>query len=71
MITETDALNTLEFDDYFVILPSTKLWDIEKFKKESNQSIGKMCGSGFSYNSGGNKHFLSVKDLKELIQKHI
>ena len=35
MITQTDALNTLEFEKYFVILPSTELWNVEKFKDES------------------------------------
>jgi len=71
MITETDALNSVEFEKYFVILPSTQLWDIDKFKKESNSSLGKMCEYGFSYNSGTNKHFLNVTDLKELIVKHV
>ena len=71
MITETDALNSVEFEKYFVILPSTQLWDIDKFKKESNSSLGKMCEYGFSYNSGTNKNFLSVKTLRELIQNQI
>ena len=71
MITETDALNSVEFEKYFVILPSTQLWHIDKFKKESNSSLGKMCEYGFSYNSGTNKHFLNVTDLKELIVKHV
>jgi len=67
MITETDALNSIEFEKYFVILPSTQLWDIDKFREESNLSIGKMCEFGFSYNSGTNKDFLTVNDLKGLI----
>ncbi|MBT4828522.1 MAG: UDP-N-acetylglucosamine 4,6-dehydratase (inverting) [Candidatus Marinimicrobia bacterium] len=67
MITETDALNCIEFKKYFVILPSTQLWDINKFRKESNSSIGKMCKFGFSYNSGTNKEFLSVENIKSLI----
>ena len=71
MITATDSFNTIEFDKYFVILPSTPLWDIEKFKKESNLSIGKFCDFGMSYNSGTNKHFLTIKELKKLIQNHI
>lgn len=71
MITETDALNCVEFDKYFVILPSTILWDVDKFRKESNSSIGKMCKFGFSYNSGANKDFLSVKDLQNLIKNHL
>jgi UDP-N-acetylglucosamine 4,6-dehydratase len=68
MITQTDALNCVEFEDYFVILPSTPLWDIDKFKKESNVSIGKMCNENFSYNSGTNKDFLSVSELQQLIK---
>ena len=71
MITATDSLNTLEFDKYFVILPSAPLWDIEKFKKESNSSIGKFCDFGMSYNSGTNKHFLTIKELKKLIKSEI
>jgi len=68
MITETDALNTIEFDDYFVILPSTQLWDVEKFRKESNTKPGKFCEYGFKYSSGTNPYFLSVDDLKKLIK---
>ena len=71
MITETDALNSVEFEKYFVILPSTELWDIGKFMKEGNSSVGKMCEFGFSYNSRTNKEFLTVNDLKKLIQNHI
>ena len=71
MITETDALNSVEFEKYFVILPSTQLWDIERFRQESNSSIGKMCEFGFSYNSESNKDFLTVNDLQELIKNHI
>ena len=70
MITETDAFNSVEFGKYFVILPSTILWDVDKFKKESNSSIGKMCEFGFSYSSGTNKDFLSLEDLKTLIINH-
>ena len=70
MITETDALNSVEFEKYFVILPSTQLWDVDKFRKESNSSTGEMCEYGFSYNSGTNKHFLNVTDLQDLIKNH-
>ena len=70
MITKTDAINTVEFDDYYVILPSTSMWDIEKFREESNSSIGKMCEFGFSYDSGTNKHFLSVDEIRNLISSN-
>jgi len=70
MITQTDSLNCVEFENYFVILPSMPLWDIETFRKESNSSVGKLCDLGFSYNSGTNEHFLSIDELKNLIRKN-
>ena len=71
MITATDSINTVEFDDYFVILPSTPLWDIEKFKNESNGKAGKFCDFGFAYNSGNNNHFLTVDEIHNLILEHV
>lgn len=68
MITATDAINTIEFDDYFVILPSIKHWDIEKFRIESNYNPCKFCKDGFSYNSGTNDKFVTVEELKYLIE---
>ncbi len=67
MITTTDAIGTIEFSRYYVILPSTQLWDTERFRLESNGSIGRRCRDGFSYNSGENDHFLSVDTLREQI----
>ncbi len=71
MITETDSLSTVEFEDYFVILPSTPLWDIEKFRKESSSKEGKFCELDFKYNSGTNDIFLSVDELKKLIKDNV
>jgi len=71
MITTTDSINTVEFDDYFVILPSTPMWDNKKFMNESNSSVGKMCEYGFSYNSETNKYFLSVDELRQLIKDNV
>ena len=79
MITQADALNTIEFEKYFVILPSVqlgnnkylRLWDTEEFKAKSNSKPSKFCEYGFSYNSGTNSHFLTVEELRELIEKNI
>ena len=71
MITKTDSFNAVEFNDYYVVLPSIPLWDIEKFKKESDTSAGKDCENGFSYDSGTNNHFLSIDQLKKLIERDI
>ena len=72
MITLTDALNTVEFDNYYVILPSAKLsWDIKKFIQESNGDPGKMVSEDFCYNSATNKNFLSVKKIRSLIKSEL
>ena len=68
MITESDAMNTIEFDNYYVIVPSIRVWSKTKFQNQSNEEIGKPCQDGFSYNSKSNNHFLSVNELRELIQ---
>lgn len=71
MITSTDAINTIEFKDYFVILPSARIWDFEEFRIKSNGREGNYCELGFSYNSGTNDIFLNVEELRALIIKHV
>lgn len=71
MITYSDALNTAEFEDYYVIIPSIKKWDLEEYLKKSSSTEGKLCEDGFSYNSKENETFLSVKQLKGLIQEFL
>jgi len=68
MITETDALSSLEFEKYFVILPSIKLWDVNKFAQAFN---GHMCKTGFSYNSGENTDWLTIEEIRTLIREHV
>ena len=68
MITATDALSTVEFPDYYVILPSAPpSWTIPKFLQQSNSTPGKMVEEGFFFNSGTNPHFLNVEELRNLI----
>ncbi len=68
MITETDALNTIEFDNYYVILPSMPLWDPQRLREAFG---GNPCPDGFKYNSGTNSDWLSVDRLRELIKEHV
>jgi FlaA1/EpsC-like NDP-sugar epimerase len=68
MVTETDAISTVELDGYFVILPSTPLWDEDSFMKQFG---GKRCLEGFSYNSGSNTDWLTVETLRFLINQHV
>ncbi|MCK5050739.1 MAG: UDP-N-acetylglucosamine 4,6-dehydratase (inverting) [Candidatus Cloacimonetes bacterium] len=68
MITETDSLRTVEFKGYYVIMPSTPLWDEEAFVNESDANPGQRCNFGFKYNSGTNPNFLTVEEIKDLIK---
>lgn len=68
MITATDALCTVEFEKYFVILPSIPLWDVAKFTTAFN---GKICEDGFSYNSGTNSQWLAIEEIRALVRSHV
>lgn len=67
MITDTDALNTIEFKDYYVILPATPLWETDDFCNQSSSAPGKHVPFGFRYNSGENPDFLNRADIERLI----
>lgn len=71
MITATDSMSTIEFDDYYVILPSYKVWDIDSFIETSAERPGRRCEYGFQYNSGTNKDFLSVEQIRSLIETEL
>ena len=72
MITATDSINTIEFDSYFVIVPTLPNWNIDDFISSSNNSkVGKKCKEGFSYNSLDNNNFLNTNEIKKLIEPFI
>jgi UDP-N-acetylglucosamine 4,6-dehydratase/5-epimerase len=71
MITTTDALSTVEFERYYTILPSTRLWDEEEFIAKSDSTPGKRVAHDFHYESGTNPEFLTVDELRELIDTHV
>ena len=71
MITQSDSLNTIEFEDYYVIVPSIRIWSKKKYANKSNFRKGRPCEEGFSYNSNTNQHFLSVNELKKLIEENV
>lgn len=68
MVTETDAINTIDFKDYFVILPSMELWDLKRFSQVFD---GHRCLADFAYNSGTNTQWLSVEQIRSLIIQHM
>jgi len=66
MITESDSYNTIEFDKYYAILPSTE--NKEKYIKHHN---AREILVGFKYNSGTNSEWISVEEMRELIVEHV
>lgn len=65
MITEEDSRTTYEYEDHYIIYPNFDWWNYKKHFKEG----GKKVEEGFRYSSDTNKDWLSVEDLKELLNK--
>ena len=61
LITRSDSLNTLEFKNYFIILPPNN----KNFKK----LYPKLSKKEFSYNSETNKKFMNDIQLRKLISR--
>ena len=66
MISSDDALNTLEFNSYYVIQPAHPWWDNLKYKKISG---GKQVENDFIYSSSNNNKWLTVDEMKKIIKK--
>ena len=69
MITESDSLNTIDCGKYYIILPSKEYLAKNHTLKIIKKNKGKFCKRGFSYNSGNNKNFLKINEIKKLLQK--
>lgn len=68
MITHSDAPSTLDLGDYYVILPAGRDEIYQQYVKEKQATP---VPQEFSYNSGSNPHFLTVDDLRQLIDRHV
>lgn len=68
MITETDSLNSLEFKTHYVIMPSTEIWDADKYLAAFN---GTKVQMGFRYDSGSNPQFLTIEEIRAEIRNHV
>ncbi len=70
MISLDEALNTIEYKDFYVIVPNSKYISLNRNKYLKYLKNGKFCKKNFSYNSLKNKVFLSISQLKILLKKH-
>ena len=64
MVPEDDARHTLEYEDYFAILPTFHEWDAQDYMHENG---GKPCSDGFRYGSDTNDSWLTVEQLRQMI----
>ena len=71
MISTSEALNTVEFNNYFAILPNSHFigWNMKKYLKFYKN--GKRCKDNFNYNSEWNNEFLTVSEIKNLLKSNI
>lgn len=64
MISEEDARNTYEYDDYYKILPAIYDWH----HCSERIGSGKKCQEGFSYTSGNNTEWMKPEGLKKWLE---
>jgi UDP-N-acetylglucosamine 4,6-dehydratase len=68
MITSSDSPNTVDMGEYYVILSSGDRKLIDSYCDRHN---AKLVEPGFCYDSGTNPDFLSVDQLKTLIEQEV
>jgi len=66
MITESDSYNTIDLGKYYAILPVGC-----KKEKYLDFYTASEVPKGFRYNSGENKEWVSVEEMRELIKKFV
>ena len=71
MISQNDAIHTIEYSNYFLITPNSKFIIWNKNKPLNFNRSGRSCRDGFSYNSKDNKDYLNKVELKKLITENL
>jgi len=61
LMTEEDGRNAVEIDDMYVVKPGHPWWEKANFK------IFRKVDDGFIYSSDNNESWLTVKELKKLL----
>lgn len=68
MITESDSFTTYDLGKYYAILPLVPTWPLADFITKFNAV---KVAEGFNYNSGKNSEWLTVDELKKLIDEFV
>lgn len=72
MVTSSDSLNTIETEDYYVIVPNlTDMNFAEALAKYTAHYRAKPVEPGFRYSSGANDQWLTVDEIRALIRQHL
>jgi UDP-N-acetylglucosamine 4,6-dehydratase len=68
MITMSDSFSTYDLGKYYAILPQTPRWKLEDYLKHFKAV---KVPEGFSYNSGTNKEWLTVDEIRRLVKEQV
>ena len=69
MISYDDSLETLEFNNFYIIKPTIRIHDNKNiYKKTKLNEQGKITKKSFCYDSGSNKKYLSTSEIKKLVE---
>ena len=67
MCSIDDAPYVLKFKDYYLITPSSQFYKTKKdYKKNKLNELGKEVNLNFEYNSGTNKNFLTISEIRKM-----
>jgi len=64
MIPRNVSRHTLEFEDYYTVLPAFRDWDRDGYQKENG---GTWCEDQFRYSSDTNEHWLTAEEIRDMI----
>jgi len=68
MITSSDSFTTYDLGKYYAILPQVTNFNLQDYIKHFN---AKLVPQGFQYNSGENKEWVGVDEIRKLIKEHV
>jgi UDP-N-acetylglucosamine 4,6-dehydratase/5-epimerase len=68
MITASDSFSTYDLGKYYAILPQVPNFKLDDYSKHFN---AKLVPQGFQYNSGENKEWVGVEEIRSLIKEHV
>jgi UDP-N-acetylglucosamine 4,6-dehydratase (inverting) len=72
MITSSDSPNTIETENYYVIVPNSQEGSYQSvMERYLSHYKAKHVKPGFCYSSGENSNWLNAAQIRDLIKKHV